>query len=129
FSIRRPKAALITWLIVGIALSAIGLGVSHSLSPSVTVVPGTESAKAQKLANAEFGPTQLVPILLEGPKQQLNVQGPRLVTSLTKRPHTRVLSAWDAGTASTGLRPSATAAMIVVSVDRSEKYVVKYDQP
>src|SRR5581483_1390044 len=90
---------------------------------------GTESAKAQKLASAEFGPTQLVPILLEGPKQQLNVQGPRLVTALTKRPHTRVLSAWDAGTASTGLRPSATAAMIVVSVDRSEKYVVKYDQP
>ncbi len=48
---------------------------------------------------------------------------------LVKRPHTRALSAWDAGAASEGLRPSATAAMIVVSVDRSEKDVVHYDQP
>jgi putative drug exporter of the RND superfamily len=129
FSIKRPKAALAGWLIAGIALSLIGFGVAHSLSPSVTVVPGTESARAQKLANAQFGPTQLVPILLEGPKAQLNKTGPKLVVALTKRPHTRVLSAWDAGTASTGLRPSPTAAMIVASVDRSERNVVQYDQP
>ena len=128
-SIERPKAALIGWLIAGIALSLIGLGVAHSLSPSVTVVPGTDSSKAQQLATSEFGPTQLVPILLEGPKTQLNYQGPKLVTMLSNRPHTRVLSAWDSGTASAGLRPSPTAAMIIVSVDRAEKDIVKYDQP
>jgi hypothetical protein len=49
--------------------------------------------------------------------------------ALRARPHTRVLSAWDTGTASAGLRPKPTAAMIVVSVDRSEKDVVRYDQP
>src|ERR1035441_10099250 len=127
-SINRPKAALLAWGAVAVVLSVIGLGVAHSLSPSIVVVPGTESSRAQQLANAHFGPTQLVPILLRGPAAQLNSQGPRLVRDLVKRPHTRVLSAWDAGAASQGLRPSATAAMIVVSVDRPEKAAVNHDQ-
>jgi len=129
FSIRRPTASLAAWLIIAVVLSVIGFGVASTLSPSVTVVPGTQSSRAQQLASAQFGPTQLVPILLEGPKQQLDRQGPKLVAALSRRPDTRVLSAWDAGTASTGLRPKPTAAMIVVSVDRSEKDVVRYDEP
>ncbi len=128
-SIRRPRGALLAWGLLAAVLAVIGLGVAHSLSPSIVVVPGTESSRAQQLANAHFGPTQLVPILLQGPRAQLERQGPRLVRDLVKRPHTRALSAWDAGAASEGLRPSATAAMIVVSVDRAEKDVVDYDQP
>jgi putative drug exporter of the RND superfamily len=128
-SIKRPKASLAVWLIAGVVLSLIGLGVSNSLSPTISVVPGTQSSRAQKLSNAQFGPTQLVPILLEGPKAQLDRQGPALVAAIARRPHTRVMSAWDAGTAAASLRPKPTAAMIVVSVDRSEKHAVKYDQP
>jgi X-X-X-Leu-X-X-Gly heptad repeat protein len=109
-SIRRPKAALCGWLLVAIALVTIGFGVSGTMSPSITVVKGTESARAQKLADQAFGPTQLVPILLEGPKAELNRVGPRLVVALNKRPHTRLLSAWDAGTAAAGLRPRPTGA-------------------
>jgi hypothetical protein len=45
------------------------------------------------------------------------------------RPHTRVLSAWDAGSASAELRPSSTARMIVVSIDRSERQVLREDLP
>ena len=129
FSIRRPRAALAGWLLVGIILSLIGLGVTRTLSPSITTVPGTQSAQAQRLGNAAFGPTQLMPILLKGPRAQLDAEGPRLVAALAARPHTRVLSAWDAGTASHGLRPLPTAAMIVVSVDRAEKTVVAHDAP
>jgi putative drug exporter of the RND superfamily len=129
FSIRRPKAALAIWLVVALVLSLIGLGVDKALSPSITVVPGTQSSRAQQLANAQFGPSQLVPILLEGPKSQLDTQGPKLVVALTKRAHTRVLSAWDAGSAAATLRPKPTAAMIVVSVDRPEKDVVNSDEP
>jgi uncharacterized membrane protein YdfJ with MMPL/SSD domain len=54
-SIRRPRAALAAWAIVAAALALIGLGVSHSLSPSITVVPGSESSRAQRLSNGEFG--------------------------------------------------------------------------
>jgi RND superfamily putative drug exporter len=128
-SISRPRAALAAWAALAVVLALIGLGVSNSLSPSIVVVPGTESSRAEHLANAQFGPTQLVPILLQGPANELNRQGPALVRALVKRPHTRALSAWDAGVASQGLRPSSTAAMIVVSVDKPEKQVVNYDQP
>ena len=48
--------------------------------------------------------------------------------ALVKRPHTRALSAWDTGTASQGLRPRPTAAMIVLSVDRPLRDVFKTDQ-
>lgn len=128
-SLRRPRAALIVWGACALALSLIGLGVSHALSPSVVVVSGSESSRAQALANAHFGPAQLVPILLEGPPAKLNRDGPALVRALRKRPHTRVLSAWDAGSASEGLRPAAGKAMIVVSVERGERQVVADDQP
>ena len=84
FSIRRPAVALTGWLVLATVLTLIGLGVSHTVSPSVTVVPGTQSARAQKLADATFGPTQLMPILLEGPTAQLNRQGPRLVAALAR---------------------------------------------
>ena len=120
---------LAVWLLVAAVLTLVGLGVSKTLSPTITVVPGTQSARAEKLAGAQFGPTQLIPVLLEGPKAQLDRQGPRLVALLASRPHTRVLSAWDAGTASASLRPQPTAAMLVVSVDRPEQAVVRYDQP
>ncbi len=128
-SIGRPRGALAAWAIVAVLLALIGLGVSKSLSPTIVVVPGTESSRAQHLTDAQFGPTQLVPILLQGPTEQLNTQGPKLVAALVKRPRTRALSAWDAGAASEGLRPSSTAGMIVVSVDKPEKTVVNYDQP
>jgi X-X-X-Leu-X-X-Gly heptad repeat protein len=128
-SIKRPRTMLAVWLLVAAVLTLVGLGVSKTLSPTITVVPGTQSARAEKLAGAQFGPTQLIPVLLEGPKAQLDREGPHLVALLARRPHTRVLSAWDAGTASAGLRPKPTAAMLVVSVDRPEQAVVRYDQP
>lgn len=92
-SIRRPKLALGGWLVIAIVLITIGFGVSRTMSPSITVVSGTQSAHAQQLADRAFGPSQLVPILLEGPKAQLDRVGPRLVLALNKRGHTRLLSA------------------------------------
>lgn len=128
-SIRRPKASLAAWGAVAVVLALIGLGVAKSLSPTIVVVSGSESSRAQHLTEARFGPTQLVPILLQGPASELNRQGPQLVRDLLKRPHTRALTAWDAGAAAAGLRPSPNAAMIVVSVDKPERDVVNYDQP
>ena len=128
-SIRRPKVALAVWLTVAAVLVALGANVAGSLSPPITVVPGTQSSRAQQLAGAQFGPTQLIPILLEGPARQLDRDGPALVRRLAARPFTRVLSAWDAGSESASLRPTPTAAMIVVSVDRSEVDTDRYDLP
>jgi len=127
-SIRHPVASLITLGVLGLALSLIGLGVSRSTSPTITVVPGTEASRAQHLADSHFGPSVLVPILLEGPAKQLDRQGPVLVRDLTRRGDTRVLSAWDAGAAGAQLRPNRRAAMIVAAVAKSEKDMVKTEQ-
>ncbi len=128
-SIRRPKVALAVWLAVAAVLVALGANVAGSLSPPITVVPGSQSSRAQQLAGAQFGPTQLIPILLEGPAGPLDREGPALVRRLAARPFTRVLSAWDAGSESASLRPTPTAAMIIVSVDRGEVATDRYDLP
>jgi RND superfamily putative drug exporter len=128
FSLRRPRIALAGWVVVAAVLSVIGLSVDQYVSPQV-YASKTESYEAQQLADAKFGPTQNVLILLEGPSAQLDSQGPKLVEALTRRGNTRVLSAWDAGTASAGLRPKPTAGMIIASVPRSETDVIKYDLP
>jgi X-X-X-Leu-X-X-Gly heptad repeat protein len=127
-SLRHPVFSLASLCAIGLALSLIGLGVSKSVSPTITVVPGTEASRAQHLADTHFGPSVLVPILLEGPAKQLDRQGPALVRDLSRRPDTRVLSAWDAGAAGAQLRPRRTAAMIVASVAKSEKDMVKTEQ-
>ncbi|MBJ7519306.1 MAG: MMPL family transporter, partial [Solirubrobacteraceae bacterium] len=123
-SIRHPRAALAGWGALAVALILIGAGVSSSLSPSITVVEGTESSRAEYLAESEFGPSVLVPILLEGPKAQLDEQGPALVRRLADQPDVRVLSAWDGGDTAKELRPSPEAAMIVASVAQTEEEMV-----
>ena len=128
-AIRRPRAALAVWLVVAAVLAAIGLGASERLSPSVTVIPGTQSSRATELAEEQFGPSVLVPILLQGPERQVNIQGPKLVKDLSRRTDTRVLSAWSTGEAGEALRPTPGAAMIVASVARSEEAMVETVQP
>jgi putative drug exporter of the RND superfamily len=124
FSIRRPKLVLALWGTVAAVLVAIGLGVSDRLSPTMTFVPGTESTRAEKLAESRFGPSTLVPILLTGPQAQLDRQGPGVVRALAARDDTRVLSAWDAGETGDAMRPSRNQAMILASVARSEQQMI-----
>ncbi|HSD76442.1 MAG TPA: MMPL family transporter, partial [Solirubrobacteraceae bacterium] len=121
FSTRRPFAAFAVWFAVAAALAAIGLGVTHSLSPTIVVVPGSETSRAEHLTESNFGPSVLVPVMLEGPKAQLDRQGPALVKALSARRDTRVLSAWDIGEAGASLRPDATHAMIIASVSQTEE--------
>jgi RND superfamily putative drug exporter len=124
-SIRRPKAALTFWVVVAAIFTAIGLGVTNELSPTMTFTPGTESTKAEELAEEEFGSSTLVPVLLTGPQAQLDRQGPALVRKLAAREDTRVISAWDAGEAGEALRPSRTEAMLVASVAHTDEAMVE----
>jgi putative drug exporter of the RND superfamily len=123
-STRRPFVSFAVWLAVAVALAAVGLGVSSSLSPTIVVVPGSETARAEHLAESNFGPGVLVPVLLEGPKAELDEQGPALVKALASRRDTRVLSAWDVGDTGERLRPDATHAMLVASVAQTEEAMV-----
>ncbi len=92
FSIQRPKFALAGWLIAALALTLVGFGAASTVSPTITVVPGTQSSRAQQLANAQFGPTQLVPILLEGPQGEAQPRGPEARGRARQAPsHARAL--------------------------------------
>ncbi len=124
FSVRRPRAALAIWMALAAVLIVIGTGVAGSFSPSKVVVPGSQASRAEQLSQQQFGASVLVPILLQGPQAQLDRQGPTLVALLGKRPDTRVMSAWDAGSTGKGLRPRPDAAMIVAAVAHTEKDMV-----
>ena len=78
-SVRHSPPALAVAIALAAVLALIGLGVNESLSPSITTVAGTQSARAEQLAEEQFGPSVLVPVLLEGPAAALDRQGPALV--------------------------------------------------
>lgn len=117
-SAARPGRALLAWCLGVVALAGLGLGVEERLTQSVLVIPGTESERAVELARQEFGESVTVPILLEGPRREIERQGPALARSLSKQDDIRVLSPWDSAKGAEGLRPSPEAAMIVAAVDR-----------
>lgn len=126
---RRSLATLLAWVVATAVLGVLAVGVGESLSPSILVAPNTESAKAQKLAEERFGPSQLVPVLLEGPAIELRRQGPGLSAALAKQPNTKVLSQWNAPPGTQGLQPNANASILIVSVDRPEKQAMEVSQP
>jgi putative drug exporter of the RND superfamily len=128
-SLRRPKLTLIVWLVVVAGLGFVGSRIGDRFSPSVLVVKGTQSARAQDIARSRFGNSVLVPIMLTGPASQLDAQGPRLVAALRARADTRVLSPWDKSPGSAALRPRPGTATIVTAVERSEKTVANTIQP
>lgn len=127
-SVRHPGPALAVWVVLALFLTLVGMGVSDKLSPSITVVKGTDSSRAEQLAESSFGPSVLVPILLEGPKSQVDKQGPVLVKRLADQPDIRVLSAWDGGDTGKELRPAPDKAMIVASVAKTEEQMVDTGQ-
>ena len=108
-SIRRPKLAL---ALSGSVRRDLRGHRSRRHRPSLAdhdLRARAPSPRARRtLAEAEFGPSTLVPILLTGPRAQLDRAGPaRWCRELTSRSDTRVLSAWDAGEAGAALAPVA----------------------
>src|SRR5689334_12553217 len=127
--IRRPKTTVVIWVALVAALGFIGSRISDRFSPSILVVKGTESSRAQDIATSRFGNSVLVPIMLKGPAAQLDRQGPALVKALRARPDARILSPWDKTPGSSELRPQPGVATIVTAVERSEKDVANNLQP
>ena len=128
-AVRHPKSAIAVWLALVAGLGFAGSQIQSRFSPSILVVKGTESSRAQELATSRFGNSVLVPIMLEGPTAQLDRQGPALAQALRLRPDARILSPWDKTPGSSALRPRPGVATIVTAVERSEKTVANTVQP
>jgi RND superfamily putative drug exporter len=110
--LRHPREILLIAAIVLAALAVVGTGVDSKLDPTTLDVPGSASAKANSMLEEHFGPSAPFAILLRGPADALEEQGPRLVRALRAEPNVSTLSPWDKGSVE-GLRPSPERALIL----------------
>ena len=110
--LRHPREILLIAAIVLAALAVIGTGVDSKLDPTTLDVPGSSSAKANALLEEHFGPSAPFAILLRGPADALEEQGPRLIRALRAEPNVSTLSPWDKGSVE-GLRPTPEKALIL----------------
>jgi RND superfamily putative drug exporter len=113
---RRPRAALVAWLVVTAVLGVIGLNVGQHLSASNLSIPGTESAREYQLFQQRFGHSVSAPILLQGPAAALDREGPRLAAGLAALTGSHVVSAWNGNSLGKTLRPTPTNGLVLVSI-------------
>lgn len=121
-AVARPRAILATYLVAVGALAIVGLGVEDELHRSDLSIGGTASAAALERSEAEFGNSEPLVILLEGPQAKLEGQGRALTRTIDRMPETSVLAPWRGVEE---LRPSRTEAVLLVRVDRPFEEVSK----
>jgi len=96
--LRHPRVVLAAFIIVAGILAILGLGVQERLSPTSLEISGTPSAEGNEILRDHFGETALFGILLQGPKDEIDRQGPALIRALREEnPAVTTLSPWDRG--------------------------------
>jgi RND superfamily putative drug exporter len=111
------------------ALAVIGTGVNGRLDPTTLNVPGTESSRADQLLRDHFGDSAPFAILLQGPPEALERQGPALVEALRgSQQGVTTLSPWDKGSVE-GLRPRPRRALILAVFPNDLKTAVNETVP
>jgi putative drug exporter of the RND superfamily len=110
--LRHPRRVLAAALLFLLVLGAIGVGVEGKLSPTSLEIPGTSSARANRILRENFGDSAPFVILLRGPAKALDRQGPELVRALRRDPTVTTLSPWDRG-AVQRLRPRPDEAIVI----------------
>jgi RND superfamily putative drug exporter len=121
-AVGRPRATIAVWAIATLVLVLEGLSFGDRIAPSSLNVPGSSSAHAQQLADRYFGTEASVPVLLQGPRSQVDEQGRRLVAALRKDSSQRVLSPWDGGQLIPELRPRKDAALVLVVAQTTDTF-------
>jgi RND superfamily putative drug exporter len=110
----RPAVAAMVAVLIGCGvLGVVGLGVEEKLDPLNLTIDGTGSARGEELAEEHFGDATQFAVLLTGPQEEIERQGPPLVRALRHTPRATVISPWDRGTVA-ALRPGADKALIIV---------------
>jgi len=99
-------------VLVLVVLGIIGVGVEGKLSPTSLEIPGTSAARANKMLREHFGDSAPFVILLRGPAEALDRQGPELIRVLRRDPTVTTLSPWDRGEVQR-LRPGPRRAIVI----------------
>ena len=111
--LRHPRAVLLVSGVIVAILAVLGFQVQEKLSPTSLDIAGTPAYEANELLRENFGDTALFAILLRGPADEIDRQGPRLIEAL--RAHDAkitTLSPWDRGSVG-DLRPGPNRALII----------------
>ena len=127
-SLRHPRAVLAVALVAIAVLALFARGVEDKLTPTSPNIPGTESSRANDLLERHFGDTAPFAILLQGPQQQIDAQGPRLIRALRTDPAVTTLSPWDRGSVER-LRPGPRKALIIADFHVSPEVAVRDTVP
>jgi putative drug exporter of the RND superfamily len=113
--------------LVLVVLGIVGIGIEGKLKPTSLEIPGTSSARANRMLRQHFGESAPFVILLRGPAKALDRQGPALVRALRRDPRVTTLSPWDTGRVQR-LRPTPRRAIVIadfhVGIDEAVKETV-----
>lgn len=117
-AVQRPRRALALWGAIFGLLALLGLGVEDRLHRTALIVSGTSSERATDLFLDRFGESVTLAVMLEGPEQALDREGPEIADRLDAIPRTSVLTPWMRG-AGGALRDGPERALIVLRGDQS----------
>jgi len=127
-TLRRPGRVLVVAIVAIVALGIAGRGVKDQLRPVSIGIAGTESDRAGELVEEHFGDSAPFAILLQGPPQALDRQGPRLIRTLREDPSVSTVSPWDRGSVER-LRPGPRKALILVDFHVDSERAVEETVP
>jgi RND superfamily putative drug exporter len=116
FLTRRPRVALLSWVVAVAVLAAVGSDLASQLHAHPLYIGGTEATRAHEITLDQFGSDESMIVALRGPRAAVDRQGRRLAARIDAMPKTLAVSPWSSGTAIGGLRPKPGVAGIVVRV-------------
>ena len=111
-AVARPRRVLAVWLSLVGVLSLLGMGVESKLHRSNLIIPGTTAQKAIESIEPKFGQNFDQVVVLEGPRQEVDRQGPRVTAALERIDGVSLIAPWLG--AGDGLRPQRDTALIVI---------------
>ena len=104
---------LVCFALIVVVLATLGFQVNEKLSPTSLDISGTPASEANEMLRKNFGNTALFAILLQGPADEIDRQGPELVRALrASGPQVTTLSPWDRGSVDQ-LRPGPNRALVI----------------
>jgi putative drug exporter of the RND superfamily len=96
FATRRPVWILSAWALVFVVALLTASNARQQIHETDLQIPGSDSARAAQLTQSQFGSTIALAVLLIGPQQTVEREGPAIVRQLGRIDGVEVLSPWDA---------------------------------
>ena len=104
-------------MLLATGLAILGLGLDGKLPNRPIFVPGSASEREHEISVQQFGDSEVIIVMLRGPRRAVGEQGRELAKRLGDGPRTLVTSPWTSPTVIHGLDPSPGVAALLVQVE------------